>query len=317
MRRLLPGRELIRRRAAGETLRRLAGDYGVAHTTLGRYFARPEVARELRRERRALAARRAAERRLEREVRRRAREQAALRLEHARLQAAAVRPRRPRRSAYEAWLGEHEARLPLRRADLRTGSDDRAVGAVAAGGGIEGVIEATGLRSRENVLRLIDAAVLVRAFENDKAAARADAAERERERLRRLVPDRRLLHRRAAGETLRRLAPDYGVAHTTVGRWFARPEVARRLRQLGDRVPAVGVGERGSSADAPEHRELLRRAAEERAAPMGRSTCPEHGQTPDVRVVAGEGEYRIEASFCCEPARERALQALRSEADSN
>ena len=65
-------------RAAGETLRALAVDYGVAHTTLGRYFARPELARQLRLERRALAVGRAAERRLERELRRQAREQAAL-----------------------------------------------------------------------------------------------------------------------------------------------------------------------------------------------------------------------------------------------
>ena len=56
MRRLVPDRELVRRRAAGEPLRSLAADYGVAHTTLGRYFARPEVASELRRQARALRA---------------------------------------------------------------------------------------------------------------------------------------------------------------------------------------------------------------------------------------------------------------------
>src|SRR6266571_1742725 len=84
LRRLVPDPELIRRRAAGEPLRELALDYGVAHTTLGRYFARPEVvkqlrqaAKQLRAEQRLAAARRAAERRLEREVRRKAKEQAA------------------------------------------------------------------------------------------------------------------------------------------------------------------------------------------------------------------------------------------------
>jgi hypothetical protein len=58
-------------------LRELAAEYGVAHTTLGRYFARPEIALQLREagrgvlaERLAAAAQRAAERRLEREVRR-------------------------------------------------------------------------------------------------------------------------------------------------------------------------------------------------------------------------------------------------------
>jgi hypothetical protein len=71
------------------------------------------------------------------------------------------------------------------------------------------VVEATGLLSRENVLGLIDPVILVRAFRND-AATRA-ASEPDRERLRRLVPDRELMRRRAQGETLRRLAADYGV----------------------------------------------------------------------------------------------------------
>jgi hypothetical protein len=35
LRRLLPDPELVRRRAAGETLRWLVCDYGVAHTTVG------------------------------------------------------------------------------------------------------------------------------------------------------------------------------------------------------------------------------------------------------------------------------------------
>jgi hypothetical protein len=68
----------------------------------------------------------------------------------------------------------------------------------------------------------------VRAFDNDAAAAAASLAERAR--LRRLVPDRELVKRRAAGEPLRRLAADYHVAHTTLSRWFARPEIARQLR---------------------------------------------------------------------------------------
>jgi Transposase IS66 family len=76
--------ELIRRRAAGEPLRDIASDYQVAHTTLLRYFERPEVAKEvrqvakeLRAAQKVVADRRVAERRLEQEVRRRAREQAA------------------------------------------------------------------------------------------------------------------------------------------------------------------------------------------------------------------------------------------------
>jgi hypothetical protein len=61
---------VFRRRAGGEPLRDLAPDYGVWHTTLGRFFARPEAARELKRmqrliraeQREAEAARRAEER---------------------------------------------------------------------------------------------------------------------------------------------------------------------------------------------------------------------------------------------------------------
>jgi hypothetical protein len=104
------------------------------------------------------------------------------------------------------------------------------------------------LRTRENVLRLIDPAVLVRALENDRAASAA--SEPGRERLRRLCPDDQLLCRRAAGEPLRRLAVDYGVAHTTLGRYFARPEVARQLRELRRRSPAVAAGEAGAGEAA-------------------------------------------------------------------
>jgi hypothetical protein len=54
-----------------------------------------------------------------------------------------------------------------------------------------------------------------------------------------LVPDRELVRRRAEGEALRLLASDYGVAHTTLARYFARPEVARQLRAVRRRVPAL------------------------------------------------------------------------------
>jgi len=178
LRKLVPDAELIRRRAADGPLRPLASDYNVAHTTLGRYFERPEVAKQvrqaakqLRAERRAAAARRSAERRLEQEVRRKAREQAAAEREQARRAGAAVaertsRRRRPR-SPYEAWLDEHDARRPLTRADLHSQSDETAARVVAAGGGMQAVIEATGLRTRENVVRLIDPAILKQALDND------------------------------------------------------------------------------------------------------------------------------------------------------
>jgi uncharacterized protein (DUF433 family) len=244
LRRLVPDVDLLRRRAAGETLRALAADYGVTHTTLGRYFARPEVARQLkearrlvRRERRQAARRQVEERRFERQVRMEAKRQVALEQER-QLQAAraivAAGQRRRRRSAYEVWLDERDARQPPTRAELRTGSDELAADAVASGGGVQAVIEATGLRTRVNVLRLIDPSILVAAFENE-AAARA-AAEPARDRLRRLVPDLDLIRRRAAGETLRRLAADYDVEHTTLRRYFQRPEVARQIAETRRRL---------------------------------------------------------------------------------
>ena len=112
-----------------------------------------------------------AEQRLEQEVRRQAREQVAREREVARRASAALaecrsRRRRPR-SPYEAWLDERDARRPLTRADLQSTSDEIAARVVAAGGGMQAVIDAPGLRTRENVVGLIDSAILKQAFDND------------------------------------------------------------------------------------------------------------------------------------------------------
>ncbi|MGH3082567.1 MAG: hypothetical protein ACRDNP_00640 [Gaiellaceae bacterium] len=178
LRKLVPDDQLFRRRAAGEPLRDIAPDYDVVHTTLLRYFERPEVAKQLREAanqlravERALADRRALERRLEQEIRREAREQAARERKQARRADAAVReiasrPRRAR-SEHAAWLDERDAAMPLTRADLHSQSDDIAASVVAEGGGVQDVIEATDLRTLENVRNLIDPAILRRALDND------------------------------------------------------------------------------------------------------------------------------------------------------
>jgi hypothetical protein len=211
LRRLVVDAELISRRAAGETLRILARDYDVSHTTLGRYFKRPQVAIALRRaerlqqaDLRAAEADRRAELRAERVAQRRAaRQQAAARGRAAGQPPAA--PRRPeaasrpeavrdsggsarsgsvgpaaaatrsglprRASPSSAWLDQHDARVPLSRAELGTPADVKAAAAVAAGGGMQAVIEATGLRSEKNVLARIDPAILERARYNDTTPA--------------------------------------------------------------------------------------------------------------------------------------------------
>jgi hypothetical protein len=166
-------------------LRELASDYDVAHTSLGRYFERPEVvkqlkeaATQLRAEERALAARRMADRRLEREVRRKAKEQAAAEREQERhsheVVAEITSRRRPACTPYEAWLDERDARRPLTRAELWSTADEIAARVVAEGGGMQAVIDATGFRTLENVTRGIDPAIVRQAYDND-LLARAQA----------------------------------------------------------------------------------------------------------------------------------------------
>ena len=105
------------------------------------------------------------------------------------------------------------------------------------------MIEATGLRTLENLVGNIDPAILVHAYDND---ARRAPTPPDRSRLRRLSPDVTLLQRRVAGEPLRRIAPNYGVSHPTLGRWFGRPSVARQMEELKRRqrpcVPAPPAG---------------------------------------------------------------------------
>jgi hypothetical protein len=99
LRKLSPDEALFRRRAAGETLRELASDYGVSHTSLSRYFKRPEAVRELKRAEQLL--------RLEQRA-----EEARFRAE---LRMQAARQRDELRRAEDRWRAKEQAGPEARR----------------------------------------------------------------------------------------------------------------------------------------------------------------------------------------------------------
>ena len=247
LRRLSVDEALIRRRAAGETLRDLARDYDVAHTTLGRYFTRPEsqkklkdAQRQLRTEKRRRSARRLVERRLERQVRRRAKEQAALERERKRryrAERARWNADWPSGGAEAIWMHRrYEPQLQLS-SDLHSTYDEDALQVAAAGGGTQALLAATELPTLESAARQIDAVVLAQVLDNDALErAQHQPVTLRRPRLRRLVPDSELLRRRATGEPLRTLAPDYAVAHTTLARFFSRREIKHQLRETAEQL---------------------------------------------------------------------------------
>jgi hypothetical protein len=123
--------------------------------------------------------------------------------------------------------------LPPTRADRHSTYDKEAEQVVAAGGGTEALLAATELPTLEVAAGSIEPDLLARAFDNDalERAQPQPLALTGRLRLRRLVPDTQLLRRRAAGEPLWMLASEYDVAHTTLARFLARPEIKRQLRQ--------------------------------------------------------------------------------------
>ena len=228
LRRLVPDQSLYDRRAAGESERALAPDYGVVHSSLSRHFRKPEAVVELREARRRLQAergtRRAEERDQVQEVRRRAREER----ERDREYKAWTLRKGPRRSGYRGWLDERGAPRGLSSRERYSENDDLAREVVEAGGGVEQLIDATGLRTRKSVFKNIDPQILERGLANDAkfaANARPDDVG-----LRKLRPDSELIRRRAAGETLRSLAVDYNVSHTSLSHYFKRLKVAKQLR---------------------------------------------------------------------------------------
>ena len=212
LRRLVPDGALFDRRVAGEPLRALARDYEVVHSTLVRYFRKPEAVVELREARRRLHAERQAGRASER-----------LRLQEARRLA---RDEEEFDRELEA-LGRPQPVRGLHSRDRYSQSDDEAEKVVAAGGGVEQIIDATPLRGRQNILGNIDRQILVRASDND---AKSPANARPNDSgLRRLAPTSELIRRRASRETLRSLAADFGVSHTTLSRYFKRAVVAKQV----------------------------------------------------------------------------------------
>src|SRR6266511_2937636 len=175
--------------------------YGVTHTTLGRYFERPEMKAQLRQlrqqlraEQQALAAARAAERRLEPEIRRKAAEQAAREREQERGFRADWAEYWSRRSlAYteeDAWRDERNApRRPETRADLHNTNDVIAARVVGAGGGLQAVIEATELPTLNSISDL-DPVIVTRAYDNDRRErTRPPVTVRWQRRPRRLLPE--------------------------------------------------------------------------------------------------------------------------------
>jgi hypothetical protein len=233
LRRLVPDPELFDRFLAGESSRSLGRDYHVAHTTILRSMRRPEAAEGLRAARRRLgeqrqarAAERTEKREAEADVRRRACEEARLDRELE----AWYRSATPlaRASEYEVWLDQREAPRYLSSKDRVSVNDELGEKVVSAGGGVEEVIEATGLRTWQNVYRLVNPQILVRAMANKHRCG--PTGQLPTERLRRLRPDAALITQRAAGATLRTLASQYGVTHTTLSRYFRRRMVASELR---------------------------------------------------------------------------------------
>ena len=122
-------------------------------------------------------------------------------------------------------------------------------------------------------------------------------------RLRQLEPDAELIRRRAAGETLREIAPDYAVVHTTLSRYFARPEVAKQLKQAGQVLRAEQrAAEARWRAEQKTEREGQRRAEQQKVA-EGRSAvgrppaAASRPQTPASKGLRTKTEPRGSIGF--------------------
>jgi hypothetical protein len=235
-----------------------------------------------------LAAQQARDRKLERDVIRRARgqEQHDVELLRWRESERAI----VSRTAYEEWV--HTPRGFLSTEEWSQ-SDRLADLAVASGGGVEEIIAATRLDSRENVYRLIKPAIVARALANERRRRRPQKAGSPR--LRRLKPDGELIKRRAAGEPLRRLAEDYAVSHTTLSRYFAHPRIEEELHT-----------QRRLIRDRRQREDRLVWEWTAKVTTQVRATvCPRHHRRPRIRSQWNQPAGYLPVECCCaEGARE-------------
>jgi lambda repressor-like predicted transcriptional regulator len=278
----VPEAALLERIAAGESLRSLARELGVAHTTLSRSLRRPEVAAALRAAKRRLRAQHARERRAEKELRRRARPQARSdRTNHG-------RSGTTRRSDEALWSTDRVSR-----------NDQLAAQTVAAGGGIQELIEATGLPTRLAVYESIDPGLGVEALANDdqRPPSRQGAGTS-----RRFTPGPALVARRAARESLRSLEQDAGVSAATLSRAFGRPEVAEEVRVQGLKQ------QEQRSIDDQYHGALVAHYTSK----ISDVWCPVHRRRTYVKSVDRSGiETRLEVAGCCQEAIQELMRFLK------
>ena len=280
----VPDDETLERIAAGESLRSLARELGIAHTTLARSLRRPEVASALRAVKRRLRAQHAKERRAERELRRRARQQA-----------------RSDRTAY----GRQRSADALWSTDAVSTNNQLAAQAVSAGGGIQELVEATGLPTRLAVYESIDPQLAVEALTND--AQHPPSGRQAAGTSRRFVPDQALVARRAAGEPLRSLEKDAGVSPATLSRAFARPEVADELRSQ-----ELKLQEQRSEEIEPARQSYATMLADYYAPKISDIWCPVHRRRTYVRnVETSEDQTRLEVAGCCDEAIQELVRWLK------
>lgn len=276
--RLEPSTKLLERIAAGESVRALAGEIGVAHSTLLRALRRPKVASELdaikQRQRLEQRNRCAKERGWEKELPRRARE-----LE----------------KRDELWGRADEGRL--------SHNDTVAAQVVTTGGGIQELTAATGLRTRLAVYEAIDPRLVQRARANDRHRPSEQAAPGDR-----FEPSLALIERRAAGESLRSLAPASGVSYSTLSRAFARPHVKTQVLAAKRRLH---LSLRLEQARRAARNAVLANLAAHYKNKITDVWCLTHHRRTYVRnVEISENQARLEVVACCPEAQKELLRWL-------